>query len=134
MPFLYLRTVRLSDTDAAGVVYFANVLHICHEAYEEALIEAGIKLKDFVDNPSTAIPIVHGAVDFFRPMFCGDRLLIELVPHQLSKYEFQLIYQVSAAYEPDNQLARANTKHVCINPSSRNRTVLPESIIEWLNK
>ena len=34
MAFAYYYTVRFQDTDAAGVVYFANVLRICHEAYE----------------------------------------------------------------------------------------------------
>jgi hypothetical protein len=40
MPFSYVRTVRLADTDAAGVVYFARTLSICHEAYEAALAAA----------------------------------------------------------------------------------------------
>jgi len=36
MPFTYSRTVHFADTDAAGVVFFANFLAICHEAYEES--------------------------------------------------------------------------------------------------
>ncbi|MDJ0549913.1 MAG: 1,4-dihydroxy-2-naphthoyl-CoA hydrolase, partial [Microcystis aeruginosa] len=30
----YERLIYLADTDAAGVVYFAHLLSICHEAYE----------------------------------------------------------------------------------------------------
>ena len=41
MPFSYSRSVRFADTDAAGVVFFANYLALCHEAYEEAL--AGLR-------------------------------------------------------------------------------------------
>ena len=44
MPFEYQRTVHFADTDAAGVVFFANYLAICHEAYEESLGAAGIGL------------------------------------------------------------------------------------------
>ncbi|MHC5822651.1 MAG: acyl-CoA thioesterase, partial [Nostoc sp.] len=52
MPFTYNRTVRFQDTDAAGVVYFASVLSICHEAYEESLEASSINIKDFFTNPS----------------------------------------------------------------------------------
>ena len=76
MPFTYKRTIRFQDTDAAGVVYFANVLNICHEAYEDSLVESGIKLKSFFQSTSTAITIVHASVDFFKPMFCGDKQII----------------------------------------------------------
>ena len=41
MPFTYERTIHFADTDAAGVVFFANYLRLCHEAYEEALAAAG---------------------------------------------------------------------------------------------
>ena len=76
MSFSYQRIIRFQDTDAAGVVYFANVLAMCHEAYEESLAASGINLKAFFSNSDIAIPIVHASVDFFRPMFCGDKIYI----------------------------------------------------------
>jgi 1,4-dihydroxy-2-naphthoyl-CoA hydrolase len=66
MPFTYLRTVHFQDTDAAGVVYFANVLAMCHEAYEASLAASGINLKAFFSNPEVAFPIIHASVDFYR--------------------------------------------------------------------
>ena len=89
MPFIYQRTVRFQDTDAAGVVYFANALAMCHEAYEESLATSGINLKLFFSNLNVAIPIVHANVDFFRPMFCGDQVSIHLSPCQLGNDNFE---------------------------------------------
>jgi 1,4-dihydroxy-2-naphthoyl-CoA hydrolase len=132
MTFSYLRTVRLSDTDAAGVVYFTNVLAMCHEAYEESLETAGIDLKVFVNNPTTAIPIIHGSVDFFRPMFCGDKLIIHLTPQQLNDREFEVTYQIVTAASLETGLAKAKTRHVCIHPTDRHRMKLPEKILQWL--
>lgn len=132
MPFTYRYTVRLSDTDAAGVVYFANLLKMCHEAYEEALAVVGINLRKFVSNSSTAIPLVHASVDFFSPIFCGDQLLINLKTQQLNETEFVISYQVFANSSLDKPLAKAKTRHVCINPSTRTRTQLPSLIIKWL--
>ena len=132
MPFTYKRTVYLADTDAAGVVYFAKVLVMCHEAYESSLITAGINLRSLVNNLSIALPIVHSTVDFFCPMFCGDQLLIILKSQQLSNTEFEIAYQIVAASSSQKCLAKAITRHVCINPTSRKRTQLPENIIQWL--
>ena len=50
MSFYYRRIVHFQDTDAAGVVYFVNVLAICHEAYEASLAAFDINLKVFFSN------------------------------------------------------------------------------------
>lgn len=130
MPFTHTRTIRFQDTDAAGVVYFANVLAMCHEAYEESLAASGINLKSFFSNPAVAFPIVHASVDFLRPMFCGDKLLIQLTPKFLTDNEFEISYQIVAA--ADKVVAQAITKHVCIDAARRTRIQLPEEISQWL--
>lgn len=132
MPFTHHRTVRFQDTDAAGVVYFANLLAMCHEAYEASLAASGINLKSFFNNPNVAIPITHASVDFLRPLFCGDELMIHLAPQKLDNHKFEIAYQLLAT--PSEQLlAKALTKHVCIEPMTRTKTQLPEAIEEWLD-
>ncbi|KAF3886008.1 MULTISPECIES: acyl-CoA thioesterase [Nostocales] len=129
MAFTYNHTVRFRDTDAAGVVYFANVLAICHEAYEESLATFGMNLKDFFTNPSIAFPIVHANVDFFRPLYSGDNLVIRLIPQQLSGDRFEVGYEVIVG---EVVAAKAITRHVCIDTSSRTKTELPENMKQWL--
>lgn len=129
MPFTYNRTVRFSDTDAAGVVFFANVLNICHEAYEASLAASGINLKAFFTNPLVAFPIVHANVDFLRPMYCGDELSISLIPQKLGVDKFELVYEVSIA---DVLVAKAITRHVCIDVNSRTKQELSTDIMQWL--
>ncbi len=129
MPFTYNRIIRFHDTDAAGVVYFANVLSICHEAYEASLAASGINLKDFFTNTSVGFPIVHANVDFLRPMFCGDNLAISLIPQKLSVDKFEITYEVTNI---DVLVAKAVTRHVCIDVSSRSKQELPDEMSEWL--
>ncbi|WP_019498687.1 acyl-CoA thioesterase [Pseudanabaena sp. PCC 6802] len=147
MPFTFLRIVCFRDTDAAGVVYFANVLSMCHEAYEASLAAAGIDLKTFFSptlqpNP-IAIPIVHASVDFRRPMHCGDRLSIELSPQQLSEHSFAIDYEICAQSDratdeiPNAQrqvLSKATTRHTCIDPVARSKQDLPPEIKQWLQR
>jgi 1,4-dihydroxy-2-naphthoyl-CoA hydrolase len=136
MPFTYTRTVRFQDTDAAGVVYFANVLAMCHEAYEASLAASGINLKAFFSNPEVAFPIIHASVDFYRPMFAGDRLMIQLTPKQVTGDEFEIAYQVFvvAGELAGRSAAKALTKHVCIDAVSRTRKQLSEDLMQWMRK
>ncbi|MBW4638758.1 MAG: acyl-CoA thioesterase [Gloeocapsa sp. UFS-A4-WI-NPMV-4B04] len=132
MLFSYQRIIRFQDTDAAGVVYFANVLGMCHEAYEESLAASGINLKTFFSNSDIAIPIVHANVDFFRPMFCGDKISICLVPQQITNEKFEVTYELFGVAK--EIYAKAITRHVCINPINRNKEAIPDDIIRWLDR
>ncbi|MBE9251962.1 acyl-CoA thioesterase [Dolichospermum sp. LEGE 00240] len=129
MAFIYYYTVRFEDTDAAGVVYFANILRICHEAYEVSLAASGINLKSFFTNPSVAFPIVHANVDFLRPMYCGDNLMISLLAEKIGLDKFEITYEMII---DEVIVARAITRHVCIDASSKMKQELPDYMNNWL--
>jgi 1,4-dihydroxy-2-naphthoyl-CoA hydrolase len=132
MKFDYLRRIYLSDTDAAGVVYFAKGLEICHQAYEESLTQGGISLSRMIREGTTALPIVHAKIDFMRPLFCGEQIQIDLVASLINHSEFAIAYQISSVDNLEQILAKAQTRHVCINPQIRQRIDLPVIIVEWL--
>ncbi|MGK7893576.1 MAG: acyl-CoA thioesterase [Xenococcus sp. (in: cyanobacteria)] len=129
MSFIYHRTIYLADTDAAGVIYFANALKICHEAYETWLTEIGINLSQMLKQKQMVIPIVHADIDFFRPIVCGDQLQINLELKLIQDNEFLINYQIFKREFLNKPVAIAKTKHVCINPQLRSRIPLPKLII-----
>ncbi len=132
MKFNYLRRIYLSDTDAAGVVYFAKGLEMCHQAYEESLTQRGISLSQMIQEGKTALPIVHAEIDFLRPLCCGDQIQISLIVSLINNSEFAIAYQISPVDNLTQILVKAQTRHVCINPRIRQRTDLPAIILEWL--
>ncbi len=130
MPFSCDRQVFLADTDSAGVVYFASLLRLCHEAYELSLAEFGIDLQQFFRSDSLAIPITHAEIDFFQPIYAGDRLTITLRGQKLSSATFQTKY---AIFQQSGELvSQAQTKHTCICPKNRHKVDLPDQIDRWL--
>jgi len=133
MTFNYPRRIYLSDTDAAGVVYFARGLEICHQAYEESLADMGINLNEMIRSGTTALPIVHAEIDFLRPIFCSDRLTVSLDPSLINSSEFAIAYQISPVDDLKLALVKAQTRHVCINPRLRQRIDLPAAMLKWLN-
>ncbi len=132
--FIYHRTVRFQDTDAAGVMYFANGLAIAHEAYEASLQATAIDLKAFFKGLWGAVPIVHASVDFLRPIAVGDRLEIHLTPHQTRSTEFEIHYQIYLEAALSKPVIQALTRHVCIDVKTRDRQELPPLLLTWLNQ
>ncbi len=136
MSFCYEYMIQFRDTDAAGVVYFSNIISICHVAYEASLIESGIDLRLFVNNSEFAVPITHVSADFFRPLFCGDRVIIELTPRSIDSCKFEVKYQIlSSDPQTSNKsliLATATTKHVVIDPATSKRKELLTPLNNWL--
>lgn len=133
MTFNHTRRIYLSDTDAAGVVYFARGLDICHQAYEESLGSMGISLKQMIATGDIALPIVHGEIDWLRPLFCGDQIQVNLNPSLINSSEFAIAYQIFLVDNLEQVLVNAQTRHVCINPQLRRRIDLPASMLEWLH-
>jgi 1,4-dihydroxy-2-naphthoyl-CoA hydrolase len=135
-PFIYDRTIHFHDTDAAGVVYFANGLSICHEAYEASLAASSIELQSFFRGGAIAVPITHASIDFFKPMFCGDRIAVSLVKTLLSPDSFQIEYQLFFDLESEEKraIAKALTKHTCIDPNTRKKCNLSYDILKWLQE
>lgn len=131
MSFEYPRTIRFADTDAAGVVYFANILGLCHEAYEASLQTAGIDVTVFFSQGAIAVPITHTAADFRRPLRCGDAIAVSLVPAQTGNDSFDIQYRVLNA---DKVAAIAMTQHVCIDTATRQRHPLTADLVQWLRQ
>jgi 1,4-dihydroxy-2-naphthoyl-CoA hydrolase len=129
----YSYTVRLADTDAARVVYFASILRICHEAYEESFNAAAVKLWSLLTEGEILLPIVSCQARFLRPIFYGDQLSIVLHSQSIEASEYQVNYQITPAANPTKVLAVAETCHVCIDSQSRQRQKLPDLIWQWLD-
>lgn len=133
MPFSYLRTIRLADTDAAGVVYFARTLSLCHEAYEEALAAAGIALADLLGSNGIIVPIAQSTADYLRPLRAGDKIRIDLSPEALTANSFAVRFEVQRLGRPDKLAARVRTEHVCAAATQRGRMPLPAALAAWVN-
>jgi len=130
------RTVRFGDTDAAGVVHFHEMFRWCHETWEESLEKYGIVLLEIFPTSQinsyqldVALPIVHCEANYFKPLYVGDTITIELNPEKLDESSFVLRFKLVKNSE---EIGSINIKHVSINPITRERCTLSEQINMWL--
>lgn len=130
MAFIQDRLVYFSDTDGAGVVFFAQVLTFCHDAYEASLGAFGLDLQDFFCNSPLAFPVVNCQIDFHRPIYCGELLQIEVTGQPIGLSEFVTFYQIKYG---GKLKAKGSLKHCAIDRASRRPVPLPQSTIDWLS-
>lgn len=115
--------VNIHDTDAAGIVYFANVLRIAHTAYEDYLTTTKYSFGQMVADGKYMLPIVHAEADYKRPMKCGDVLLIRVSNGRVGEHSFVLNYRLED--EEGEVYATVQTVHVCVDQKTFKKTPLP---------
>ncbi|BEV35269.1 thioesterase family protein [Synechococcus sp. M16CYN] len=128
------RTVRFSDTDAAGVVHFQRLLGWCHQAWEASLEEFGVPAVAVFpggpkEQPSVALPIVYCHANFCAPLRIGDTVVIQLRPKRLNPSCFEVISHLRL---DDQKVASGCLRHLAIDASTRQRCNLPKPIEFWL--
>ena len=131
----YERFIRFADIDAAGFVFFANYLVLCHEAYEASLrggrasssgrcLSANAGAAPDRQDPG-AVPGAPperqpgaGRPDPRAPV--GAHLPRRLPDHP-------------PARTPDKLVGLAQTEHLAIDLTTLERKPLPAGLVQWLS-
>ncbi|MEO7276408.1 MAG: YbgC/FadM family acyl-CoA thioesterase [Sphingomicrobium sp.] len=78
-------TVYFEDTDAYGIVYYANYLKYIERARSDMLRCVGIDQGDELGSSGSAYAVVEVAIRYHRPARLGDELLVvSTVPQVLA--------------------------------------------------
>ena len=67
------RIIRLSETDATGVIYFTNLFKFATETLEEFLETKGTNLLKMIQNSDYLLPIVSAKSTYLAPLFLATR-------------------------------------------------------------
>jgi len=127
----YSRTVRLQDTDAAGILFFANWFIFAHEAYERMMNEIGFGFARLFEKESYIIPIVHAEADYSKPLRVGDKIEVELIVAEMGATSYTLEYILRTT---DGQTAgTCRTVHVTMDKSSNKKIPLPDELRQGLS-
>jgi len=124
--FRYETKIRLYDTDAAGILFFANQFRLVEEAYEAFLEENGIIIQEFLTKSDFIVPIVHADSDFLSPLRAGDSIIIEIGLVKIGDTSFTLAHRVLK--DNGTVAGKGSTVHVCVSSSDFKRIPVPENI------
>ena len=84
-PHCFPVRVYYEDTDAAGIVYYANYLKFAERARTEALRLSGIDQSELMRDHKVGFVVRKCTADFLKPAMLDDLLTIESSLHDISK-------------------------------------------------
>ena len=110
--FIHYVKVYYEDTDAEGVVYYANYLKFLERARTEAIFSLGLSNTKLLNEYETLIIVKSCNINYIKPAKFEDNLKIISKVKSITRTSF-LMYQV---FERDNEIiSEAEVRLVTIN-------------------
>lgn len=94
--FTYTTRVAMHETDAEGIVYFANYFHYAEEAETHALASLGL----VVTRDGHAYPRVHAEVDYSAPLHFFERVEVRARLTRLGNSSLHWRFELSGESGP----------------------------------
>ena len=111
--------VRYAETDAMGVVYYANYLVWFELGRTEWIRAHGVTYRQF-EEQGVLLPAIHAACDYKSSAHYDDLVRIETTVATLSRVRVGFAYRVLRAEPgPETLLATGRTEHTFLSPEGR---------------
>ncbi|MQY51898.1 tol-pal system-associated acyl-CoA thioesterase [Rhodocyclus tenuis] len=127
--FTFPVRIYYEDTDAGGVVYYANYLKFFERCRTEWLRAIGHEQGDLLRDPGIAFVVRSVNVDYLKPARLDDALVIGLEVEKVGRA--QIVFRQHArranptAPEQWEELATAVVQIVCVNLAQMKSTPIP---------
>lgn len=126
MPSAFDWTVRIyyEDTDAGGIVFYANYLKFFERARTEWLRALGVGQQELLDADGAAFVVKSASLDYHAPARLDDVLTIRTTVEKLGRASVQFAQQ---AWKGDLLLTSAHVKVGCVDTATMRPRSLPDS-------
>lgn len=133
--FRWTVRVYFEDTDAAGIVYYANYLKFFERCRTEWLRALGVEQQALAEREQRQFVVVSLRTDFMRPARLDDAIVVTArVAHQARSYVVFEQRALRRSPAGEELLATAEVKVACVNNRTMRPTALPESLTRALQR
>jgi acyl-CoA thioester hydrolase len=108
--------VYFEDTDAAGIVYYANYLKFAERARTEMMRDLGVSHADMMKRDGLVLVVRRCEIDYLKPAKLDDMLTVETVAGKLGGASVDLMQRVLRG---GDVLAELKVLVVCIGQDGR---------------
>ncbi len=124
--------VYYEDTDAGGIVYYANYLKFMERARTEWLRELGFEQDQLRDEHGVIFVVRSVNIEYFKPALFNDQLNVTVSITELGKTHIICQQQVFKASNADEQelLTGATVGLVCIDAKRFRPKRIPDALRE----
>ena len=124
-PFCWPVRVYYEDTDAAGVVYYANYLKFFERARTEWLRSFGLNQDKLAQDEGLIFVVRRAVLDFVRPARLDDMLEVTVEPVKRARVYVDLSQE---ARRDTQVLARAEVRVACLSLRNFRPVEMPQSL------
>ena len=118
--------VYWEDTDAGGVVYYANYLRFYERARSEWLRARGVLQQKLAEESGILFVVRSVNVDYLRPAILEDDLVVTAAVSDVKRASFEMVQDVRRNGE---LLSKATVKVACISRDTGRPCPLPETVL-----
>jgi acyl-CoA thioester hydrolase len=129
----YSHTYRVywEDTDAGGVVYYANYLKFMERCRTEWLRALGIDQNRLRLDRHLQFVVVNMVVDYLRPAVLDDEIIVTAALERLGGATISFKQTIMRG---DLQLIDASTRVACLDSGTLKPRAIPKDLfVEWRN-
>jgi acyl-CoA thioester hydrolase len=123
--------VYYEDTDAGGVVYYANYLKFTERARTEWLRDLGFEQTDLAQVHGVIFVVRSFAIEYVKPARFDDALRVTVELIKVGAGQIDLIQRV---VRDDEELATAQVKIVCVRLATMRAVRLPADVAIKIRK
>ncbi len=116
---MYTTRIYYQDTDAGGVVYFANYLRFFEKSWFRHLLSIGISIPDW-ERDGTYVIVKAVSLDITEKLFYGDEIAVETSVSEVKNAYFVLDHKVS---KNNKNTAKGRTTMVCIDANGKPKRI-----------
>jgi tol-pal system-associated acyl-CoA thioesterase len=124
-PFTFAVRVYYEDTDAAGIVYYANYLKFMERARTEWLTSLGFDVAELARDERIAFVVHHADIDFRAPARLSERLAVSVAPIERRRASLVVAQQVRRERDV---IVDARIALACVDPASGRPARIPSTL------
>ena len=129
--YTHTYSVYWEDTDAGGVVYYANYLKFMERCRTEWLRALGVDQQRLRTDRQIQFVVVNIGVDFLRPAVLHDEILVTA---ELQRLAGATIHFKQTIMRGDEQLIDATVRVACLDSGTLKPRAIPKDLFtEWRN-
>lgn len=132
-PFVWQARVYWEDTDAGGIVYYANYLRFLERARTEWLRARGVSQLALASDPGIVFSVVALEAQYLRPARLDDLLSISCEPEWEGGASIVFAQRIWRDPLDEELLVSASVRVACLDVGTRKPRRLPPVIVRELS-
>ena len=126
--FVWQTRVYYEDTDAGGVVYYANYLKYMERARTEWLRALGVEQDALRKELNVLFAVRSVSIEYKKPARFNDSLEVSVIPHELKPASISFKQDITQENYTENLYTSSEVNVVCLNANDFSPCAIPKTL------